>query len=548
MYDLLRTVGYVFRRILRKAVVGSVNEKEEANESLLDSQLFRGGIQTLLQEEATFVEDFISFKEGTTAHQVLLFMEKKIPPNPAIDRIGGSTINACIRAFILAMIKHLGLFSTLQNMDHVRDNEEQLLKIWLEGRKLRQWIGSERRRVLLEQEAKKEELNEEGKTPEAAGLDNSSYEFFSKDIMSKMAFLLQLEPASSFALAVDIPPETFSESKSKKRARANLRASQESSLQTWKDLFVTWRSVQTATQRPRKDDKQESIPELISTFIKKGSVDTVNELIKKRRSRATMRAASFITLEDLLSNLKCTSLKQDIAGIISGAIRGLQDSDSYAHYSCNIKGSGRTDELNVRKAFLRLYNTIVNIVKDPESDVLLRRMAVDALCVTYRPEDHEFLLHIFPPLHRVMCSASDDNKTRQLCGIAFKYLSLSAVGGVREKLDPEPVLQLDPLQNYVIESVFSDIEKTLVTFTQKKTAALLSNEDLKVANSYHKDEKFLYDTLLLFHAVSQTVACESYLVSTKVATCFYIVLTLSGYSYVIADSSRWNSSKPKISN
>ncbi len=520
IYDLERTVGWLLRRCMKTALVGHSTEQEKEHEQLLDSQLFRGGIQESTESEATFVENFIENKEGTLAHSLLSYMEKnKVVSNPTIDRIGGQPVSIAIRAFMITLIKHLGMLPAVMQSERTEETEQQLCKIWNEGKKLRTWIGAERRRILLEQEASKEE--EEGvkstKGQSESSDTSSSYEYLSNVIINKMRFLLRLSPASSYVSSFEIPADTFTELKARKRGRTNLRASQESSLQSWKELFTTWRAVQhnMGSHKGKKESKHEdSIPEVISLFIKKGiSVDSVQSLLACRVARALTRTIALSTCHDILTTIRFNSVKQDISSIVGSSIRSLQDSESSGHYLCNVKGSTLTSESTLRKAFFRLYNTFVFLLKDADSDAILRRIAIEALCIGYRPEDHEFLLHVLPPLHRNQLD-SEDTKLQSQSHLGFRYLALQCVGGVREQNSTMEICHLDPMQKFLLELIFTDLDKCFEVLKHRKLEVTTRTD--ADPRSYHKEEKFMYDTLLLFHIVTQPPAYESFLTSTKV--------------------------------
>lgn len=117
--------------------------------------MFHGGLQTdATDTEKTFIEDFINAREGTIASQILQRIESKLPVNPALEKMGGVVISPAIRAYMLALLKHLGVLHTILDlvMQHTYqlttnpsatfqlapELEDQLLKIWQEGRKLRQ--------------------------------------------------------------------------------------------------------------------------------------------------------------------------------------------------------------------------------------------------------------------------------------------------------------------------------------------------------------------------------------------------------------------------
>ena len=74
-------------------------------------------------------------------------ISKQIPPNPMIDRMGGDVVTSALRYYIIALIKHLGLLPSVMKSEVLPPTDKLLVKIWMESRKIRQWIGGERRRI-----------------------------------------------------------------------------------------------------------------------------------------------------------------------------------------------------------------------------------------------------------------------------------------------------------------------------------------------------------------------------------------------------------------
>jgi hypothetical protein len=151
MYEFERTLGSLLKQCLVSIIRGSVTSLERNAETWLDSPLFRGGLQqsNYNTQHMQFIDDFINNKPDTNANRFISFMEKQVPPNPAIDRIGGNSplLQKALRCYIIAIIKHSGLLdlamkAPTQKTPSSHELIDQFIKIWLEARKLRQWIGS----------------------------------------------------------------------------------------------------------------------------------------------------------------------------------------------------------------------------------------------------------------------------------------------------------------------------------------------------------------------------------------------------------------------
>jgi len=335
LYELERTLGFAISNCIDQSILypnfpgSKLQLKEDSHQIWLDSQLFRGGIQNeSLETERKFIDEFIYNKEGSFAAKMVSKIESKVQPNPTVDRMCGPVINPALRAYIVAMMKHLGILSSIletltsdsnSEFQMSAEIEEILIKLWLEARKLRQWIANERRRLLLEFEAKNEEKQSDSNANENPSVDNKekdskmevekkepqeeqfSYEFFNKDVISKMKFLLSLNPACNYHVMEDLGFDILDES-SKKRKRANSpgikKDLDESPLKTWKDLFNSWQAVQSLSKsqqisKPGRKSPQEmfsSIPNLVADFTKSADSETIQSLMNARAQRAKYRS------------------------------------------------------------------------------------------------------------------------------------------------------------------------------------------------------------------------------------------------------------------
>lgn len=119
-----------------------------------------------LLTEVELLPSSCNYVDLTLSSILITAIEKQIPPNPVIDRMGGELLTNALRWFIISMIKHLGLLPKVMKPDRSIGTDKLLVKIWLESRKLRQWIGGERRRILLEREEQKEKKETQ---PQATG-------------------------------------------------------------------------------------------------------------------------------------------------------------------------------------------------------------------------------------------------------------------------------------------------------------------------------------------------------------------------------------------
>lgn len=512
---------------MRRTIGAKVTDAEKGLETWLDSPLLRGGLQEPSESESKFVEDFISNTPATLANLVITETEKQLTPNPMIDKMGGNCVTVAVRSFLVALLKHLGLLPAVLNFDASNRSpelNEQLVKLFLEGRKLRQWIGAEKRERQLKQEAAKEaQVNNNNNTNNTSmEEDTASYEYISSDIVSKMKFLLSLAPACGSHPDLDsLSGEHENREFQKKRLKvsANLRISQD---ETFTELFKTWRSMQqlNAKKKGNKQLEAATIPELITSFIKKTSLESLKDFIQKRQLRAHKRIQCFKWASDLLLNLKLVSIKQDVITILGGVIRSLKDTDSAAHYLTNIRSCGFPSEAEAKDTFLELYYILIKMLKENESDLMLRKLIMDAICVGWTSQDHEFLLKIFPTLHTIMLNPDSDSKLLTAATLAFKALTIHCVANVREKSESSTQVthhtQLDPLQKFVLDTIFLDIEQSTERIKLKKDRATSAlPEDSKLTFDYHKEEKFLYSMVFLFHMSTQTIAAESMLATKR---------------------------------
>lgn len=249
-----------------------------------------------------------------------------------IDRMGGEVVTRALLVYIAAMIKHSGLLRDLiSSPEPIPEMEQQLIQIWHESKKLRQWIGGERRRLLLEAS------NQGGETPSTIPdqePDIASYEHLSEDLVSKMWFLLQIGPACGPVSAASADGSPSVQPKLKKRF-INLPASGDGgSLEAWKELFNTWKNIQQHSSPilRRKQVLPSSIPDLIGSFARKASLKSLKELLVKRQARAGFRKSAFQVLQVLLTSLCSNSTKLEIIDSVASSLLSLQDIDRYSSH------------------------------------------------------------------------------------------------------------------------------------------------------------------------------------------------------------------------
>lgn len=204
--------------------------------------------------------------------------------------------------------------------------DEQLIKIWLEARKLRNWIAQERRKILLEKN-KMETENLENQIDNNTD-DLASYESLSNEIIHKMNFLLHIAPIMENENENDIYMEIESinqsgdSNKTKKRSYSPvlLRTSLEDPIvESWREMFERWRTAQKLTTSQRTKRKQQimseqftSIPQLIHLFIKETDINKFQKFMEQRKERAQRKIYLFNTIHNMLKTIRLTSVLNGI--------------------------------------------------------------------------------------------------------------------------------------------------------------------------------------------------------------------------------------------
>ena len=542
-YEVAHTFAMIVRKCLVKSIMGHISEEESQMSSIIESPLLRGGIHQQSSKdtkESQFIEDFIYNKEESTANSIIKHIEKKLPPNPTVERLGAKELGDCIRSFIIANIKHYGLLDILLNVSNVSELssniEKQLIQIWLESRKLRQYIASERRRILLERDSESNNNNtNDSEQQKEETIDTSSYEYFNDTILEKMRYLLTFNaavtsPSSILATNEDIFQEK-KKSSTTTSSNAILRSSLETSVLGWKELFNTWRLLQlnAINQRCKEEFKEATkegimsnliedksqnlnVLQLIDNFVKKADLPIIKKLVSNRIQRSIQRSNSISVLNDLMQSLNSTSLKISIISILPN-IRRMRDSQLKGHILCNLFSTGPYYESQVLKQFFALYNNLVHLCRDPTVHSQFRAIIIDSLCLGYNSYDHEFLLLVFPSLHRIYTSTDQEDSwslaLKKHAKLAFQYLSLQCLNVTLISNS------LDPLQKYVLELIVMDIEKTAEILKQKKTVKEI---DSKILKSYEFHEGLLFDLMTLLHSLLFHPVIQSHLSTVKLAT------------------------------
>jgi hypothetical protein len=524
LYDLENTLGELLNRTLISCLSGGITEEEKAHSSFLNSYLFRGGLEALKEKERKFVDDFIEGRSGTQAGDLFAAIEKRIVLNPITDKMGGQVVSAAVRAYMAVVMKHSGMLALLLQ-DRSAEIEDQLLSLWLEGRKLRSWIGSEHRRLLLEQ-TKEEESKEDQQKPETAMEEEenegeghaASYESLSAAIIEKCRFLLQFAALDEPALSSLSPkqPLKSDDVKSKK-----LRVSREA--QNWKDLFTTWQRTMSQSKTTTKfHEIVTSLPELIRNFLTQPSpTELLRRLVLKRVKRAATRASLFQRIRTLLEELHSKNVKHSILRALQQAFHNFDDPEDKQYFLCNLRACGFSLEKDVTRSFSELLSYLVHLLSNSSSSQVplsTKRFIINSLAIHYKLDDHELLhqVQLVPLLHSFIVDAKLDDRFTSLAAKAFRYLSIICLSNSKDNDSSVP----NPLQKVILDFLFADLEQTFDSLQKLKndlppTPMPRSKEEKQSHLTYYRQEQFLYDSLYLLHLIAPSNVCESFVSSPQ---------------------------------
>ncbi|PRP87156.1 putative HECT E3 ubiquitin ligase [Planoprotostelium fungivorum] len=498
LYDREVSASFLLRTCLEQSMKVVKDREETDNEAWLDSPLFRGGLAPQSPHEGTtFVQEFTSGKKDSSARQLIDRIEKKLPHiNPVVNKMGGEPIDIAVRSYIITLIKHSGLLPSILSGSITASEEETLCRLFLEGRKLRQWVAAERR----ERFQRQEENN--NNNAEAAPEDNS-YEKFGRDILEKTDLLLQLTTCIS-------PPEEDNRSHAvsnlsgKKRQFNNLNPGLRSSMddpsiQAWIEMFSTWKKLQGPTRVNPSPSGGKTVTEIITALIKGSDVKTLRKLVEKRMSRAKARITVCKLLiesifgQDSSSNhsaITMTTIRADLISVIGPSVRKMKEKESRGHYASGLRSSGNSLENSTKEAFQQLYTRLVRLLRDSNTLATLSLAAIDALSINWNNnEDYDILLKVFPVLRNLFL---DDMSA--VSNSAYKLYHVLCM----QCLSASPDQSVDhPIQKYILENVTRDFIDSSETF--RKLSASSDPKD------FFQAEDQLWNTMLLLHKINLSI-------------------------------------------
>lgn len=152
----------------------------------------------------------------------------------------------------------------------------------------------------------------------------------------------------------------------------------------------------------------------------------------------------------------CYRFIHDITG---GSQKG--QTERLSHFLSNTSASGQDKIAQLREAFVRLYCYLTSLLVSPSADVITSSLIVNFWCLSFKPEDHAFLMdvNVLDILHRLMTSTSELNKARRklrvLGRLAFRYLTIQCL------TDAAIHRQQTAAQRYLVETIVTDLEKSI---------------------------------------------------------------------------------------
>eukprot|EP00742_Colponemidia_sp_Colp-10_P019602 GILJ01022752.1.p1 GENE.GILJ01022752.1~~GILJ01022752.1.p1 ORF type:complete len:215 (+),score=23.73 GILJ01022752.1:55-645(+) len=146
-----------------------------------------------------FIDDFISARPDSLAKHLISFLDKQLPGTP-MDRLGGELVSEAVRAYVASLIHHLGLVPLAIDAAHIVTREtvedisntalQHLIDMWGMGKKFRQWIISDRQRLLNEKEEMLSRKTQDGTQSMDVdiepSMDETSYEYICNTIIRKV--------------------------------------------------------------------------------------------------------------------------------------------------------------------------------------------------------------------------------------------------------------------------------------------------------------------------------------------------------------------------
>lgn len=213
-----------------------------------------------------------------------------------------------------------------------------------------------------------------------------------------------------------------------------------------------------------------------------------------------------------------------------------------SHFLGNTGASSVRLRKQLDSVFHSVYNYLTELITTPSTDPTLASLVVDAWCIDFRPEDHEFLMNtkILDIFHGLMYTADGtkttgvDNagqrKLRVLARLAYRYMAIQCLDESEQQ--QQHVEAIRPLQKFVLETIAQDLEKSINSLFDKRRelgqrsaggdasseseSAVLDSESDPEVVAYQREEKFCYSQLILTNTLTRGQFGEDFLASPRV--------------------------------
>eukprot|EP01087_Luapelamoeba_hula_P010094 TRINITY_DN2658_c0_g1_i4.p1 TRINITY_DN2658_c0_g1~~TRINITY_DN2658_c0_g1_i4.p1 ORF type:complete len:3811 (+),score=698.07 TRINITY_DN2658_c0_g1_i4:295-11727(+) len=442
LWDLEKTIAYFTSKCIGGLCVGQrIPTVERGYAQWLDSELFQGGLDQSSAEApkasdkgkerqdkpkdagAQFLEDIVQQVEGSAGISFYNTQRKKRPD--VFDNYGGPVLDATVRLFVAAALRHLGLIEAAlkpggEDGSRSQMEERKLDAIVAESKAMRKWVVQEHQRIANELSEKKKEQEAEAELkaakegesdsapakgseaaePQKEEVDVSSYEYLSEVMNTKLQLLFQVTPAYSVLQQPYSP--------------LPLRAG--TALSPTEDILL----------------------QLLVSYCKETPVKSPLSVIKRREECTRGRIGAFQSLESLLREIRFNSVRQDLLRALGPALRSIRSAVpppassttttatvnttttsttpqrrprqrviAGAHYLCNTGASGIALQQSLRVAFKTLYSFLAEDVAkavSSGSQNALSGLIVDAFTLDYTVADHDYLLstNVMDVFHQMM--------------------------------------------------------------------------------------------------------------------------------------------------
>jgi len=340
------------------------------------------------------------------------------------DMLGGQVVSDTVRLLAAVFVKHLGLESLLDQLlftqvlsDKSRKEFINHLKpAWLIAKRFRQWIISERQRYQLEfseleSRVKRGDVLTEAEQSTFATLERRvTYEGICSDVTDKLLLLFAskglgnknfsekiLESSSPrLDIAVDL-------SEMKSLVRINSSDSRRQSLQEYRSVLETWRTLQKffALKNRMKNQEQpvslqDSLPDLIISLAQSDcSLADVWNALNSQNERAISRSAACEGLLNLLSLDVPSSLIIETLSLWNNPFREFsipRSRFSLGHFCRNTDAVLPEFHSALKDSFWSLFRLFLNGKESAEKLLFTRFLLVNACGCEFYPEDEDLLI------------------------------------------------------------------------------------------------------------------------------------------------------------